>query len=99
MVFTPPLERGFLRLSATILPLDKAKSLLKPVSEFFLFTLAAQVMTLPLSAIYFQQLSLTSFIANPVILPVQPLLMITGGIATLFGMVSIALGRVLAVFA
>jgi len=99
MVFTPPLERGFLRLSTTILPLDQAKSLLKPVSEFFLFTLAAQVMTLPLSAIYFQQLSLTSFIANPVILPVQPLLMITGGIATLLGMVSITLGRVLAIFA
>ncbi len=56
-------------------------------------------MTLPLSATYFQQLSLTSFIANPVILPAQPLLMITGGIATLAGLIWIPLGRAIAMIA
>jgi competence protein ComEC len=99
MVFTPPLERGFTRFVSLFLPTKQATSLTKPVSEFVLYTFAAQLMTMPLSATYFQQLSLTSFIANPVILPAQPLLMITGGIATIAGMVWLPLGRILATFA
>ncbi len=99
MLFTPPLERGFIRLASAFLSLEKAEAITKPVSEFLLYTIAAQIMTLPLSATYFQQLSLTSFIANPVILPAQPLLMITGGIATLAGMIWIPLGRAIAMIA
>jgi competence protein ComEC len=96
MVFTPPLERGFTRIASSFLSKERATSLTKPVSEFVLYTFAAQLMTMPLSATYFQQLSLTSFIANPLILPAQPLLMITAGIATIAGMIWIPLGRLLA---
>jgi competence protein ComEC len=99
MLFTLPLERGFIRLASSFLPLEEAEAITKPVSEFLLYTIAAQIMTLPLSATYFQQLSLTSLLANPVILPVQPLLMITGGIATLAGMIWIPLGRAIAMIA
>jgi competence protein ComEC len=99
MLFTPPLERWFTRFAASFLSLEHATNLTKPVSEFALYTIAAQLMTLPLSVAYFQQLSLTSFIANPVILPAQPLLMITGGIATIAGMIWIPLGRILAMLA
>jgi competence protein ComEC len=48
---------------------------------------------------YFQRLSLISIIANPLILPVQPLLMILGGIATLIGMLWIPLARPIAALA
>lgn len=99
MVFTPPLERGFSRFAGTFVSKEQAEKLTPPVSEFVLYTVAAQLMTLPLSAMYFQQLSLTSFIANPVILPAQPLLMITGGLATVAGMIWMPLGRALAIIA
>lgn len=99
MVFSPPLEMAFTRFAGSFLPPEQAASLTKPVGEFVLYTFAAQLMTIPLTAAYFQQLSLSSFIANPVILPAQPLLMITGGIATIVGMISIHLGRVLALIA
>ena len=70
-----------------------AKKLAPPINEFILFTLAAQITTLPLTVYYFQRFPLSSLIANPVILPVQPPLMILGGIATLAGMLWIPIGR------
>jgi len=70
-----------------------------PLSEFALFTLAAQVTTLPLTAYHFQRLSLVGLLANPVILPAQPAVMILGGLATLAGMVWLPAGRLIATVA
>ncbi|MCJ7511507.1 MAG: ComEC/Rec2 family competence protein [Anaerolineales bacterium] len=58
-----------------------------PLAGMLLITLAAQATTLPLTVYYFQRLSLISLVANPVILPLQPPLMILGGSAMLVGMV------------
>jgi competence protein ComEC len=75
--------------------LDQARRIAGPVGEYCLFTLAAQVMTLPVIVYHFQRLSLVSFLVNPVVLPVQPPLMIFGGLATLAGMTWRPLGQVL----
>jgi ComEC/Rec2-related protein len=62
---------------------EQAERLAGPLSEFVLYTLAAQITTFPITAYHFQRLSLTSLIANPVILPAQPPIMILGDLATL----------------
>jgi len=73
-----------------------ANRLAGPVSEYFIFTLAAQVTTLPVVLYHFNRLSLTAILANPLILPVQPGVMILGGIALIAGMVLPAIGQILA---
>jgi competence protein ComEC len=47
-------------------------------------------------AYHFGSISLTAFLANPVILPVQPPIMTLGGMALIFGLIWLPLGRVTA---
>ena len=68
------------------------------MGEYLLLTLAAQAATLPLMAWHFHQISLTSVIANPLILPAQPLIMMLGAVALLAGMVFLPLGQILGWF-
>ena len=99
VLYAEPLSQAFLKFAARRLPLEKAKRLAGPVGEYFLFTLAAQIMTLPITIYHFQRLSLTSFLANPVILPAQPPVMILGGLAVLLGLVYAPLGQLAAYLA
>jgi competence protein ComEC len=85
----------FRNLAGKILPEQVVERITAPVSDYFLFTLAAQVMTLPVVLYHFERLSLTTLLANPLILPVQPLVMILGGIAVLVGLVISPLGQLL----
>jgi competence protein ComEC len=55
-----------------------------------------QITTLPLIAYYFKRLSLISLVANLLILPAQPAVMIMGGLALIAGLVWLPLGRVVA---
>jgi competence protein ComEC len=64
----------------------------KLVGEFLLFTIAAQLTTLPIILYYFQRLSLISLLANPLILPAQPPVMILGGLSTMLGLIYLPLG-------
>ncbi|MCZ2126158.1 MAG: ComEC/Rec2 family competence protein [Anaerolineales bacterium] len=66
------------------------------VNENVMLTLAAQLMTIPIMLYYFHRLSLSSFVANPFILPVQPAVMILGGLAVLVSLVAPPLGQLLA---
>ncbi len=92
---TPFREYAIHILSRFNLPVS-AERIAKPLSEYFLFTLAAQVTTLPIIAYQFRQISLVSLIANPFILPVQPAVMILGGIALLISFIYLPLGRMAA---
>lgn len=67
-----------------------------PVSEYVLFTLAAQLTTLPVIVVHFQRVSLSALIANPLVLPVQPLIMVLGSLTALAGMIFAPLGQLLA---
>ena len=70
--------------------------IVKILNENVILTLAAQVMTIPLMAYYFNRISLISFIANPFILPVQPAVMILGGTAVFVSLIFLPLGQFLA---
>jgi competence protein ComEC len=70
-----------------------AEQVASPLAAMLLITLAAQITTLPLTVHYFQRLSLVSLIANAVILPLQPALMILAGCAMLTGMLWLPAGQ------
>jgi competence protein ComEC len=65
------------------------------VGEYCLFTLAAQLTTLPVTLFTYERLSPTALLANPLVLPPQPALMVLGGIALLGGLVYLPLGHLL----
>ncbi len=66
------------------------------LGEYALFTLAAQITTLPITAIVFHRISLVSLAANITILPLQPGLMFLGGAAMLAGAIFSPPGQMLA---
>ncbi len=99
IMFAEPLENLAVRLTSRWLSAEKAKKVAAPIAEFFLLTLAAQITTLPVMAYHFGQVSLISLIANPFVLPVQPALMVTGGLALFASIFSLALGKLFAAIA
>ena len=64
-------------------------------SDYLLFTMAAQLTTLPLIVYHFGRFSFSSILANLLILPVQPLVMELGGVALISGMIWQPLGKAL----
>ncbi|NJD59031.1 MAG: DUF4131 domain-containing protein [Anaerolineae bacterium] len=96
ILYADPLSRSFSSLAERTTSQTIARRMAGPVSAYFLLTLAAQLTTLPLMAFYFKRISLTSLVANPLILPVQPLLMVLGGLSVLTGLVLHPLGQLLA---
>jgi competence protein ComEC len=96
MLYAEPLTNGFTNFTTRFIPRDKAEHLAGPVGAYFLITLAAILTTLPLMAYYFQRISLSSLIVNPLILPAQPPLMVLGGLAVLTGIIFQPMGQLLA---
>lgn len=94
VLYADPFSTVFVRLAERVLSPSIVKRLVGPVGEYFLFTLAAQITTLPVMAYHFGRLSVTSLIANPVILPAQPPIMILGGVALILGTIFLPLGRI-----
>ncbi|MBM3180017.1 MAG: DUF4131 domain-containing protein [Chloroflexi bacterium] len=66
------------------------------INENVILTLAAQLTTIPIMAYHFKRISLISFIANPFILPVQPAVMIVGGLAVFTSLIIQPLGQLIA---
>lgn len=93
MLYAEPFTRWTRRQLLRWLPRKTVRGVMGLLSDAVLVTLAAQVLTLPLMMAYFRQLSLVSFVANALILPAQPGVMIWGGLATLSGMASTAVGQ------
>jgi competence protein ComEC len=90
------LQEGFTRLLEQRVSSDLAQRITRPVSDYILMTLAAQWMTLPIILYHFKRLSLVSLIANPLILPPQPLVMVLSGVAVVAGAISDPLAHLLA---
>jgi competence protein ComEC len=68
----------------------------QPLVDYFMLTLAAQALSLPIMIYHFQQLSIAGLAANFFILPPQPLLMILGGLSLLAGLTIESVGQLLA---
>jgi competence protein ComEC len=82
------------RLIAQRIPDPHAEQLVQWGNEALLLTLAAQITTLPLIVKHFGELSLVTLFTNVLVLPVQPPLMVCGGVATLAGLLFEPLGRI-----
>lgn len=98
VVFAQPMQDWLKNLLETRFSETTAVRFTKPLSEYFLFTLAAQFATLPVIATQFGRISISSLLANPLVLPVQPAVLVTGGITTLSGIVHPLAGKVLMLF-
>ncbi len=96
VLYAEPLAAWFIQAASRHIPEARAERLAGPVGEYLLFTLAAQLTTLPVTIYHFRRLSLSALVANPAILPVQPLVMILSGLAVIAGLVYVPAGRVLA---
>lgn len=96
VLYADPLQAGFTRWAERRYSPRTARRLAGPIGEYLLFTLAAQITTLPVIAYHFQRLSISTLLANPLVLPAQPLVMILGGLALLGGLIWLPLGQALA---
>lgn len=66
------------------------------INDNVILTFAAQLTTIPIMAYHFKRISLISFIANPFILPVQPAVMIIGGLAVFVSPILQPIGQLIA---
>ena len=66
------------------------------LAEGLLITLAAQITTMPMVVYYFGRLSIISFLANLLIIPAQPPIMIAGGLAIILASLFFPLGQLIA---
>lgn len=93
VVFAQPMQDWLKALLEQRVSEKTAAKWTKPLSEYFLFTLAAQFATLPFIAANFGRISLSALLANPLVLPVQPAVMISGGLTLLAGMLHPLAGK------
>lgn len=99
ILYAEPLQEGAESVLNRMFDPGVAQRAAPLIGEYALFTLAAQVTTLPITAIVFHRISLISLAANITILPLQPALMFTAGAAMIVGAISNLLGQALAWFA
>jgi competence protein ComEC len=99
VLYARPLHDWSVNTLSSYLSEQKAKQLGGVLAEFLLYTIAAQITTWPLTMFYFRRFSFVSFVTNPMILPLQPALMILSGAATVFGAIWLPLGHLAAVLA
>jgi competence protein ComEC len=78
-----PLSAGLRRLLRRVLPPRWAERAAAWLNEPIAVSLAAQALTAPLIALSFERLSLVSLPVNLLVLPVQPYILILGGVAVL----------------
>ncbi|HXV98656.1 MAG TPA: ComEC/Rec2 family competence protein, partial [Anaerolineae bacterium] len=95
ILLVPPLERTFFGLLQRLLKTEQVGLVMALLNELLIVTLAAQIITGPLIVYHFGRLSIVSLLTNLLILPVQPPIMIVGGLATLAGMLWLSLGQAL----
>ena len=96
ILYAEPFQNWAVNLITRFTSPGTAQKLAAPISEYILLTLAAQITTLPIMAYHFKRISLVSLIANPFILPVQPAVMIVGGIAVILSLIWLPLGAIAA---
>jgi competence protein ComEC len=99
LLYATPFAEAFNRFASRRLGPGAVNRISGPVSEYVLFTMAAQLTTLPVMAYHFGRISLAALVANPLILPAQPAVMIAGGLAVITGLVWQPLGQAAAYLA
>ena len=75
---------------------DRARAWLGALREILIATMAAQLLTLPIIWYHFGEISIVSLLANALVLPVQPAIILFGALATLLGALWLPAGQVAA---
>jgi competence protein ComEC len=96
ILYVAPLTTAFEKFFARFTTSERAQRIVGALNDSFIVTLAAQITTTPLVVFVFHRLSLIGLLANLIILPVQPAVMIGGGLATIAGMILLLLGQAIA---
>lgn len=94
-LFSEPLQMRFERLLRRLLPEALALRLAAWLSEPLVVSVAALALTLPLTALYFGRVSLVTLPVNLLIVPVQAVILIGGGLALLIAFVVPLIGQAL----
>lgn len=95
MLFTDPLTRRFDAILTRLFSETTAVRLSGILTEPIIVSLAALTLTLPLTIVYFNRLSLVTLPVNLLVVPVQTLLLLTGGAATLVSFIFPPLAQIL----
>lgn len=93
ILYTRPLEKALERALTRATSAERARQVVRMLSEAVLVTLAAQVTTTPIILAYFGRLSLVTLLTNLLILPVQSYIMVVGGAALLVGLLVRPIGQ------
>jgi len=97
ILFAPSIQAHFERFLTPRLPQEHTRWILGFLSTGLIVTLAAQILTLPLIVFQFGRLSLVGLLANLLILPAQPPIMVGGMITLIVGLIWELLGQIAAV--
>ena len=92
ILYAEPLHRRVGAFLSAHIPGALGKAAVGWLGDGLAATLAAQVLTLPLTVAYFHNLSPISLVANLLIVPVQPQVMVWGGVGLLLALVWLPLG-------
>ncbi len=95
ILYAEPFSNFTGNLISKITKTDNSK-LTQIINDNVILTFAAQLTTIPIMAYHFKRISLISFIANPFILPVQPAVMIIGGLAVFVSLILQPIGQLIA---
>jgi competence protein ComEC len=96
ILYAEPFSAWFSRLLERWLDPQANRRITDLAGEYLLFTIAANLTTLPLILYHFQRLALLSLPANLLILPVQPAVMLGAGAALLISLLWFPLGQLAA---
>ena len=99
VTITKPLQDLTRALLARLAPEEHLDTLLSILSDVLIVTFAAQAAVLPFILYHFGRLPLITFLANPLVLPLQPLLMIFSGMAVIFSYIFMPLAQLFALLA
>ena len=95
VLYMEPLQRITERLLMRFFPQSEAHQVIKCVLYYFLLILAVQLTTIPIMAYQFKQIPLVALIANPLIMPAQPVVMILGGLAVVLSLIIFPVGQLM----
>ena len=99
ILFAEPMVAWLNGCFTRFLPARSFEHVAEKIGEYCLFTLAALITTFPVMAFHFHSLSWSSLITNPLVLPVQPAVMILGGLSLLLGLLWFPLGKLISYLA
>jgi len=91
-----PMEQGFRALLSRLRSEERAVFIVRLLSDPLFVTMGAQLAVWPITVHYFHRFSLISPLANFLVIPAQPAVMMLGGLATILGSVHPYLGQPIA---